>query len=102
MGAALAGEWTAPASSAPEDDGPLLAALKKEASPQCSIRQAVFAPQERVPVGRALGRVCALPTVSCPPAIPIAVSGERLGPAALSLLERYGIQDVAVVKLPER
>lgn len=102
VGAALAGEWTAPASSAPEDDGPLLAALKKEASPQCSIRQAVFAPQERVPVGRALGRVCALPTVSCPPAIPIAVSGERLGPAALSLLERYGIQDVAVVKLPER
>lgn len=99
--AAVTGEWKSPAASIPEDDAPLLAALQKEASPQCSIRRAVFAPQERVPVGQALGRICALPTVSCPPAIPIAVSGERLGPAALALLERYGIQDVAVVKLPE-
>lgn len=98
--AALTEEWTKSMAFAPEDDGPLLTALRREVSIQCSIRQAVFAPQERVPVGQALGRVCALPTVSCPPAIPIAVSGERLGPAALALLERYGIQDVAVVKFP--
>ena len=46
----------------------------------------------------ALGRICAMPTVSCPPAIPIVVSGERIGPAALKLFARYGIKNVAVLK----
>lgn len=63
-----------------------------------SIRQAVLAPWETVPVEKALGRVCAAPTVSCPPAIPIAVSGERIGNAALELLLHYGVTHVDVVK----
>ena len=46
----------------------------------------------------AVGRICAMPTVSCPPAIPIVVSGERIGPAALKLFARYGIKNVAVLK----
>jgi arginine/lysine/ornithine decarboxylase len=75
-----------------------LAEAVKAAAPRCTIRQAVFAPQERIPVEQALGRVCALPTVSCPPAIPIAVSGEEIGAAALELFRRYGIETVAVIK----
>ena len=65
------------------------------------MRQAVFAPQETIPAGSALGRVCALPIVSCPPAIPIVVSGEVIGPAALELFTAYGVETVSVVK-PEK
>ena len=74
------------------------AALMEQAECRCTIRQAVFAPQERVPVSAALGRVCAMPAVSCPPAIPIAVSGEAITPAAVKLLERYGMESVVVRK----
>ena len=73
-------------------------ALMEQAKTRCTIRQAVFAPQERVPVSAALGRVCAMPAVSCPPAIPIAVSGEVITPAAVRLFERYGMESVVVVK----
>ena len=55
-------------------------ALARQAEPRLTVRQAVFAPQETILAGSALGRVCALPTVSCPPAIPIVVSGEVIGP----------------------
>ena len=72
------------------------ARLAAEAVPGRTIRQAVFARQTRVPAARALGRVCALPTVGCPPAIPIAVSGEVIGPAAAALLDYYGVEEVAV------
>ena len=64
----------------------------------CSVRQALFAPHETVPAEQALGRVCGAPTVSCPPAIPIAVSGERIGPEALELFRHYGVQTVDVMK----
>jgi iron complex transport system substrate-binding protein len=52
-----------------------------------TLRQAVFAPSEVAPVGEAAGRVCAAPTVACPPAIPIAVSGEVITLEAAALFE---------------
>lgn len=63
----------------------------------CSIRQAAFAPRETVDAAHSLGRVCGLPTVGCPPAIPIAVSGERITPEALALFAYYGIEKVEVL-----
>ena len=63
----------------------------------CSIRQAAFSPRETVDASRSLGRVCGLPTVGCPPAVPIAVSGERITPEALALFQRYGIEQVDVL-----
>lgn len=62
-----------------------------------SIRQALFAPHETVLADQALGRVCGAPTVSCPPAIPIAVSGERIGREALELFAHYGVEAVDVL-----
>ena len=82
----------------PEPEADVFTELAAEAAPVCTVRQAVFAPQEVVPAETALGRICAMPTVSCPPAIPIVVSGERIGPAALKLFARYGIKNVAVLK----
>lgn len=86
----------APSAPGPESDG--FAGLEGQSVQRCSIRQAVFAPQERVPVSRALGRICAMPTVSCPPAIPIAVSGEEIGPAAQAVMLRCGVEEVAVLR----
>nr|WP_325218028.1 amino acid decarboxylase [uncultured Oscillibacter sp.] len=63
-----------------------------------SIREALFAPQETVPAEESLGRICGAPTVSCPPAVPIAVSGERIGPEAAALFPYYGIKTVDVLQ----
>ncbi len=63
-----------------------------------SVRQALFAPRETVPAEESLGRVCGAPTVSCPPAVPIAVSGEVIGPQALALFRHYGVEAVDVVR----
>ena len=64
----------------------------------CSVREALFAPRETVPAAQSLGRVCGAPTVGCPPAIPIAVSGEQIGPEALELFRRYGVEQVEVLR----
>lgn len=63
----------------------------------CSIREAVFSSQERIPVEEAVGRICASECVSCPPAVPIAISGERITPEMLDLFQRYGIHEVLVL-----
>ena len=68
------------------------------AQQEMTIREAFFRPRETVPVREALGRVCASPTVACPPAIPIAMAGERIGPEAVSLFERCGVGVVEVVR----
>jgi len=63
-----------------------------------SIRQAMLSPSQRVSVDQALGRVCAAPTVSCPPAVPIAMAGEVVTPQAAELMRYYGIETCLVVK----
>ena len=63
-----------------------------------SIREAMFARSEIVPAKESEGRICALPTVSCPPAIPIAVSGEIITSNETALFEKYGVEKIAVVK----
>ena len=63
-----------------------------------SIRQAVFAPSENIPVEKAEGRICGAVKVHCPPAIPIAVSGEIITEEYINIFKRYGISDVNVVK----
>ncbi|MDY5350158.1 MAG: amino acid decarboxylase [Candidatus Ventricola sp.] len=64
----------------------------------CSIRQALLAPQELLPAQDALGRICGAPTVACPPAIPVAVSGEVITREAIEVFCRCGIETVSVVR----
>lgn len=64
-----------------------------------SIRGAIFAPHETISVKEALGRICASPTVSCPPAIPIASAGEMIDERAILLFRHYGIETVDTVSL---
>lgn len=63
-----------------------------------SIREAAFAPAEELPVENAAGRICASVKVPCPPAVPIAVSGEIITPVHVNIFKRYGISSVNVVK----
>lgn len=62
-----------------------------------SVRDAFFAPHETIAAANAQGRICAAPTVACPPAIPIVVSGELITADAVELLMYYGVNDVSVV-----
>ena len=62
-----------------------------------SIRKALFFPHETIPAAQGLGRICASPTVSCPPAIPIAVSGEVIGQEAMELFAHYGVETLDVL-----
>ena len=63
-----------------------------------SIREAVFASSETVEVEKAEGRICASPTVSCPPAVPVVRSGEIISREAIELMRYYGIERVEVIK----
>ena len=63
-----------------------------------SVREAMLGAQEIVPVERAVGRICAAPTVSCPPAVPIVISGEEITAEAVEIFRFYGIEKIAVVK----
>lgn len=64
-----------------------------------TIRQAVLAPHEYIKVEQAEGRICGNPTVSCPPAVPIAVSGELITKEICDIFKLYGIDYISVVKL---
>ena len=63
-----------------------------------TIREAIFSENEEISVENAVGRVCASPTVSCPPAIPIAVSGEVITEKHIELFKKYKIDKILVVK----
>ena len=70
-------------------------------TPPCravSPREVVFSPSEEIPIEKALGRVLAAVTVSCPPAVPILVSGEVVSEEAVSAFKYYGIKKIKVIK----
>ena len=69
-----------------------------EAGEACmSPRYALLAARERVSTGRCAGRIMASAAVTCPPAVPIAVMGEKITPAQANLMARYGVEYVDVV-----
>ncbi len=74
------------------------AALKSIPKKAMNIREAVFSPCEEIPVERAEGRICAAVKVPCPPAVPIAVSGEIIDGNCIEIFRSYGIKTVLVCK----
>ena len=63
-----------------------------------SVREAMLSPQEILPVGQAVGRVLADACVSCPPAVPVAIAGERITPETAACMVWYGVTECSVVK----
>jgi len=63
-----------------------------------SIREAVFSENELVDIECAEGRICASLTVSCPPAVPLAVCGEKINKELIELFKYYGVEKIKVVR----
>ena len=84
------GVYTSPAAVR----APLPVAIGEKA---CSIREAIFRSHKTIPTSKGLGCICASPTVACPPAIPIAVSGEVIGEKAMALFHHYGVETLDVL-----
>lgn len=63
----------------------------------CSVREALLSISETIEAEKSLGRILAAPTVSCPPAVPIVVSGEIIDKDAINAFIYYGINEVCVV-----
>lgn len=62
-----------------------------------SLRQATLSPSRALPLEQCCGRVLALETVACPPAVPIVVCGERIDEDAIELMSYYGVKECRVV-----
>ncbi len=67
--------------------------------PRCvlSPREAYFSDREILPTAHCVGRILSVPTVLCPPAVPVVFSGEEIDREAAALLLYYGIETCAVV-----
>lgn len=60
-------------------------------------REALYAPSEIIHTKDSLGRIIAFSGTSCPPAVPIAVSGEKIDENVISAFRYYAIDTVMVV-----
>ena len=80
--------------------GELLERPPQMPRPDCVIspREAVFSVTERLPVSQCIGRICAEFAVSCPPAVPIVMCGERIAEEAVVCMQYYGIEHCTVIK----
>lgn len=73
---------------------PKIPAVEKCISP----KEAIFSACETLSVDTCKNRILAQPGVTCPPAIPIAVCGERLTQDHINAFGYYGIKKVSVTK----
>lgn len=62
-----------------------------------SVREATFSARETVAAAESVGRVLASASITCPPAVPIVVRGERIDAAAVQCFSYYGITHFDVV-----
>ena len=76
---------------------PSAAPVLHRAEAVLSPHEALFRPSRMVSTRDALGKIMADPTVSCPPAIPVVCSGERIERWAVDAMEYYGITRVRVI-----
>lgn len=63
-----------------------------------SPREATLSPSIECPVDDCIGKVLASANISCPPAIPIVVCGERINQSAVELFKYYEISKVRCVE----
>ena len=60
------------------------------------IREAILSPRETLPVEQAVGRILADACVSCPPAVPVVIAGERVTEEAAACMAYYGVTECEV------
>ena len=62
------------------------------------LRQAMLAPAETLSLNQCLGRILAEPCASCPPAVPILISGEQIDEEAIRCFAYYGVTELSCVR----
>ena len=62
-----------------------------------SMGDAILQAGEILPLSQCVGRILASPSVSCPPAIPVVVCGERIDQGAVAVMDYYGITQLCVI-----
>lgn len=62
-----------------------------------SLREAFFAQSVETDVEKAEGKICASLKVPCPPAIPIAICGEKITKECIEIYKKYKIEKVNIV-----
>ena len=92
---AVAGALTALPRRAPLRESAPPMALPRRA---LTIREAVMRPSEALPLSECEGRVLGALSVSCPPAVPVVVSGEVIGREQIALMRYYGIEQCFVAE----
>jgi len=63
-----------------------------------SIRTACLKDSREILVDNAEGSICSQSIVTCPPAIPIIISGELVTKEIIELLKYYGVTTIQVIK----
>ena len=71
-------------------------ALSLSPTTATSIRAAIFGSKRFIDVDHSEGKICASPTVSCPPAVPIVISGELICREHIELFKAYGIEKIEI------
>ncbi len=61
------------------------------------IREALFSPNTEIYAKDADGKILASYTVSCPPAIPIAICGEVIDESAIKAFEYYNVEKIRII-----
>ena len=62
-----------------------------------SLKEAMFSPSQLLSVDKCEGKILAAPSVTCPPAIPIVISGEEIDKEKIDCFKYYGINSCLVV-----
>lgn len=80
---------------APLTDAPPVIPTAETVLHPCDV---MFADTEVLPAADCIGRICAEFALSCPPAVPIVMCGERISPEAVLAMQYYGIRFCTVLK----
>lgn len=63
-----------------------------------SLSEALYLPTESEKTENCLGKVCGSASVSCPPAVPVVIMGERIGKNEIELLQYYGVEECEIIE----
>lgn len=83
---------------------PLLSPLQSERPPlptpekAIPVSQAVFSVHEKLPLNKAMGKICGGVLAPCPPCVPLVMPGEIIDSKVISALEYYGEEEISVVR----
>ena len=62
-----------------------------------TIREAALSPSKTLPISECEGKILSAVTVSCPPAVPILVCGEKITKEVLDCFRYYGVTECSVI-----